>query len=70
MLMGWLDAVYVMAYRQLKHFVRSPSRIIASIVNPLIWILFFGMGWAVPFASPEPRPCSAALITSPSSSQA
>lgn len=50
--MGWLDAVYVMAYRQLKHFVRSPSRITASIVNPLIWILFFGMGWASTFRFP------------------
>ncbi|BEP17940.1 ABC transporter permease [Pyrofollis japonicus] len=52
MLRGFLDAVYVMAYRQVKHFVRSPSRIIGSIVNPLIWIVFFGLGWAKAFNNP------------------
>jgi ABC-2 type transport system permease protein len=50
-----LDAVYVMAYRQLKRFVRAPSRIITSIVNPIIWIVFFGLGWAYAFKIPGIR---------------
>jgi len=49
---GFLDAAYVMAYRQVKHFLRSPSRIIGSIINPLIWIVFFGLGWAKAFNNP------------------
>ena len=47
-----LDAIYVMAYRQVKRFVKAPSRIITSIVNPVIWIVFFGLGWASAFKLP------------------
>jgi ABC-2 type transport system permease protein len=41
-----MDAFAIMMYRQLKRFVRARSRIIGSIVNPLIWIVFFGLGWS------------------------
>ncbi len=52
---GYLDTVYIMAYRQLKRFVRSRSRIIGSIVNPLIWLVFFGMGWSRTLSGPMAR---------------
>ncbi len=38
-----------MASRQLKRFYRSKSRVIASIVNPLLWMGFLAAGWS--FAS-------------------
>ncbi len=47
-----LDAVYVMAYRQIKRFLRAPSRIVSSVINPIVWIVFFGLGWASAFKVP------------------
>ncbi|MET1102231.1 MAG: ABC transporter permease [Pyrodictiaceae archaeon] len=41
-----LDSIYVTTYRELKRFVRSRSRIIGSIVNPIIWMVFFGLGFS------------------------
>jgi ABC-2 type transport system permease protein len=45
-------AVYVMMYREIKRFIRARSRVIASVVNPLIWMVFFGLGWANAFRAP------------------
>ena len=47
-----IDAAAVMAYRQLKRFLRASSRVIGMIVNPLIWLVFFGLGWANVFNFP------------------
>ncbi len=41
-----VDAFNIMVYRQLKRFVRAKSRLFGSIVNPLIWMVFFGLGWS------------------------
>jgi len=40
-----MQAIYVMWLRQLKHFIRMRSRIIASIIQPLFFLLIFGFGF-------------------------
>lgn len=35
---------YSMVYRQIKRFVRARSRVLVSIIQPILWILLFGMG--------------------------
>ncbi len=47
-----IDAAAVMAYRQLKRFLRARSRVIGMVVNPLVWLVFFGLGWANVFNFP------------------
>ena len=50
-----MKVLLIMAYRQLKRFIRARSRVVGSIVNPLIWIVFFGLGWSNVFRSPMVR---------------
>ncbi len=50
-----LDALIVMAYRQLKRFRRGRARLVSSVVNPIIWIVFFGLGWSNVFNFPMAR---------------
>ncbi len=38
--------LYAMAYRQLKRYFRAKSRLLGTLINPLIFFLFFGMGWS------------------------
>ncbi len=38
--------LYAMTYRQLKRYFRAKSRLIGTIINPLIFFLFLGMGWS------------------------
>ncbi|AAL80706.1 ABC transporter [Pyrococcus furiosus DSM 3638] len=47
-----MNVFSTMIYRELKRFVRSPSRIMGSILNPLIWLIFFGKGWSGVFNFP------------------
>ena len=47
--MNELNIFYVMAYRQLRRYVRARSRLIATIVNPIVFLIFFGMGWSALF---------------------
>ncbi len=47
--MNELNIIYVMAYRQLRRYVRARSRLIGTIINPLIFLVFFGMGWGALF---------------------
>ncbi len=47
----FFNALGVMVYRQLKRFTRARSRVIGSIFNPLIWMIFFGLGWSGLFTS-------------------
>lgn len=47
-----MNGFIVMTYRQLKRFASSRSRLVMSIVNPLIWIVFFGLGWSNVFNFP------------------
>ena len=41
-----MDAFVAMAYRQLKKFVRAKARVVSMLTTPLLWIIFFGIGWA------------------------
>ncbi|NJE05459.1 ABC transporter [Thermococcus sp. M36] len=43
---------FTMIYRELKRFSRSRARVIGSLINPLIWLIFFGKGWAGVFDNP------------------
>jgi ABC-2 type transport system permease protein len=42
--MGNLKAIYAMWYREIRVFLREKSRIVASIINPLFFLLIFGGG--------------------------
>jgi len=35
-----------MIYRQLMRFWRVKSRMVGAILNPMIWLVFFGLGWS------------------------
>lgn len=42
--MGELLGIYAMWYREIRVFFREKSRIVASIINPLFFLLIFGGG--------------------------
>ena len=50
-----MEALTTMAYRQLKRFTRARSRVAGMIINPLLWLIFFGMGWSKVFDNPMAR---------------
>ncbi|MCS7108471.1 MAG: ABC transporter permease [Sulfolobales archaeon] len=50
-----MDGFVTMIYRQIKRFINSRSRFVMSIVNPIIWIIFFGLGWSNVFRFPEAK---------------
>jgi ABC-2 type transport system permease protein len=39
-----LEKIYMLWQREMKRFVRERSRIITSVVSPLLWIMIFGSG--------------------------
>ena len=41
-----MEALKAMFYRQMKRFWRAKGRVIALILMPLLWLVFFGIGWA------------------------
>ncbi|WP_202319450.1 ABC transporter permease [Archaeoglobus neptunius] len=41
-----MRALFVMIYRQLRRFTRAKSRVAGMIINPLVWFIFFGVGWS------------------------
>ncbi|EHR77652.1 ABC transporter [Thermococcus litoralis DSM 5473] len=47
-----MEALTTMAYRQLKRFTRARSRVFGMVINPLIWLVFFGLGWSKVFDNP------------------
>ena len=49
--MSELKGIYALWYRELKIYVRERSRIISSIINPIMWLLIIGggLGAAVSF---------------------
>lgn len=47
-----MEALTTMAYRQLKRFTRARSRVLGMVINPLIWLVFFGLGWSKVFDNP------------------
>ena len=38
------SGLYAIWYREFKVFLREKSRIVASIINPILWLLVFGGG--------------------------
>lgn len=41
-----MRAFTIMVYRQIKRFIRARSRVAGMIINPLVWLIFFGVGWS------------------------
>ena len=41
-----MRAFAIMVYRQIKRFTRARSRVAGTIINPLVWLIFFGVGWS------------------------
>jgi ABC-2 type transport system permease protein len=50
-----MKGLITMVYRQVKRFVNARSRLVMSIVQPIIWFVFFGMGWSRAFSFPGAR---------------
>ena len=50
--MSEFKGIYALWYREIKVFLRERSRVISSIINPLLWLLIIGggLGSAVSFA--------------------
>jgi ABC-2 type transport system permease protein len=42
--MGELEGFYALWYREIKVFSREKSRIVSSLITPLLWIVVFGGG--------------------------
>jgi ABC-2 type transport system permease protein len=42
--MGELAGLYALWYREAKVFLRERSRIVSSLINPLMWLVIFGTG--------------------------
>jgi ABC-2 type transport system permease protein len=42
--MGELEGFYALWYREMKVFSREKSRIVSSLITPLLWIVVFGGG--------------------------
>ncbi len=51
-----LGVIYANFYREIKRFLKARSRVIGSIIQPLFWIIFFGIGWASAFGGNNPNP--------------
>lgn len=47
-----MRAFMTMIYRQIKRFWRARSRVVGMMINPLIWLIFFGLGWSKLFDFP------------------
>lgn len=44
-------AIYIMWLRQMKRFLRSRTRIVASLAQPLLFLLTFGFGFSAVFSA-------------------
>ena len=40
--MNEINGIIAIWYREFKVFQREKSRIVASVVNPILWLLIFG----------------------------
>jgi len=45
--MGEIEGIYTIWLREMKRFLRYRSRIVTSIVTPLLWLIIFGTGLGV-----------------------
>ena len=50
------DVLYANFYREIKRFLKARSRVIGSIIQPLFWIIFFGLGWSSTLGGNNPNP--------------
>ena len=46
---GWAPAFTAMVLRQLLRFRAARSRVLNSIIFPVLWLVFFGLGWSAAF---------------------
>jgi len=47
-----MNDLTIMIYRQVKRLIRSRSKLVGSLINPIIWMVFFGLGWSNVFNFP------------------
>ncbi|MGC9121745.1 MAG: ABC transporter permease, partial [Thermogladius sp.] len=45
-----LSPLVAMVYRQVKRWVEARSRLVSTVLNPLVWIIFLGLGWGSVFS--------------------
>jgi len=50
-----VDGFITMTYRQVKRFIAARSRLVMTLVNPILWTVFFGLGWGNIFNFPQAR---------------
>ncbi|EHP89564.1 ABC transporter permease [Methanotorris formicicus] len=50
-----MNVIVTMAYRQIKRFLRAKSRVIGTLLHPIVWIAFFGLGWSRALNFPQAR---------------
>ncbi len=46
-----LDALTAMVYRQVKRWISARSRVVSMILQPLLWIIFLGIGFGTIFSA-------------------
>ena len=44
-----LGVIYANMYREIKRFLRAKSRVLGSIIQPIFWMIFFGLGFTNAF---------------------
>jgi ABC-2 type transport system permease protein len=54
-----------MIYRQLKRWWNNRSRVVMTVLNPLLWMVFLGLGWGGIF-SPQSIPTAPGIPNMPS----
>ncbi|MGB9709777.1 MAG: ABC transporter permease [Infirmifilum sp.] len=47
-----MNGIIPMVYRQIKRFVNARSRLVMTIVQPILWLVFFGLGMSRAFSFP------------------
>jgi ABC-2 type transport system permease protein len=46
-----LSPLIAMVYRQVKRWFSARSRLVSTVLNPLVWIIFLGLGWGSVFSA-------------------
>ncbi len=58
---AYFRTISTMWYRQIKRFLRAKSRVVGTAVQPVMWLVFFGMGLGGAMRLAAARPGSASL---------
>lgn len=48
---SFYSALAAMAYRQVARFIAARSRMVNSLAMPIVWLVFFGLGWSSAFST-------------------